>query len=71
VVLASALGLIASGNEAIIAPLLATQILWINLVTDGAPRWPRPRRSRRDAAATSPAGQRCHNARDAVLPAHS
>ena len=37
VVLAKQLGLTASGEEVIIAPLLATQILWINLITDGAP----------------------------------
>jgi P-type Ca2+ transporter type 2C len=37
VVLANVLGLTATSNEVIIAPLLATQILWINLVTDGAP----------------------------------
>jgi P-type Ca2+ transporter type 2C len=37
VVLAKVLGLTTTGHEVIIAPLLATQILWINLVTDGAP----------------------------------
>jgi magnesium-transporting ATPase (P-type) len=36
VVLAGALGLYDTG-EAIAVPLLATQILWINLLTDGAP----------------------------------
>jgi Ca2+-transporting ATPase len=37
VVLARVLGLTAAGDEVLIAPLLATQILWTNLVTDGAP----------------------------------
>ena len=36
VVLAGALGLDDTG-EAIAVPLLATQILWINLLTDSAP----------------------------------
>ena len=36
VVLASAIGLTESG-EAVALPLLATQILWINLITDSAP----------------------------------
>ena len=36
VVLADALGLHGAG-EGLVLPLLATQILWINLVTDGAP----------------------------------
>jgi P-type Ca2+ transporter type 2C len=37
VVLAGVIGLTAGGEEALILPLLATQILWINLITDGAP----------------------------------
>ena len=37
VVLAERLGLRGAGNGGLVLPLLATQILWINLVTDGAP----------------------------------
>jgi Ca2+-transporting ATPase len=37
VVLAGALGLVAGAGEALVLPLLATQILWINLVTDSLP----------------------------------
>jgi Ca2+-transporting ATPase len=36
VLLANVIGLQAQGN-AVVLPLLATQLLWINLVTDGAP----------------------------------
>jgi P-type Ca2+ transporter type 2C len=37
VLLAGRIGLRAEGSEGVVLPLLATQILWINLVTDGAP----------------------------------
>ncbi len=37
VVLAGALGLDAASPDAVVLPLLATQILWVNLVTDSAP----------------------------------
>jgi Ca2+-transporting ATPase len=37
VVLADAIGLRAQAESAVVLPLLATQILWINLVSDGAP----------------------------------
>jgi Ca2+-transporting ATPase len=37
VLLADAIGLKAEGGSGVVLPLLATQILWINLVTDGAP----------------------------------
>jgi Ca2+-transporting ATPase len=37
VILANSLGLVARSGEAFVVPLLATQILWINLLTDSAP----------------------------------
>jgi Ca2+-transporting ATPase len=37
VILADVIGLTAAGGGVLVLPLLATQILWINLLTDGAP----------------------------------
>jgi P-type Ca2+ transporter type 2C len=36
-VLAGVIGLAGAGGDAVVLPLLATQILWINLITDSAP----------------------------------
>ncbi|HTK09329.1 MAG TPA: cation-translocating P-type ATPase [Ktedonobacteraceae bacterium] len=53
VILASAIGLIGEAGTAIVIPLLATQILWINLLTDAGPALslgvdpPDPRQMRR------------------------
>src|SRR5215203_4837557 len=38
VVLAGVIGL-TGGSEAVVLPLLATQILWINLIADSGPPW--------------------------------
>jgi Ca2+-transporting ATPase len=37
VVFAEAIGLTASSSAVLVLPLMATQLLWVNLVTDGAP----------------------------------
>jgi P-type Ca2+ transporter type 2C len=37
VLLADVIGLTAEGGAGVVVPLLATQILWLNMVTDGAP----------------------------------
>ena len=56
VVLAGVIGLTGAG-EAVVLPLLATQILWINLITDsgaGAGDGRRPADRRRDGAPAAP-----------------
>ena len=58
VLLAEAIGLTPQASDGLVLPLLATQILWINLVTDGAPAL---------ALGVDPAGRRDHDA--AAAPA--
>ena len=75
VVLAGAIGLEATG-EAIAVPLLATQILWINLLTDTAPALalgldPPPEdvmRARRAARPTASSTRGCGSASSGSAP---
>jgi Ca2+-transporting ATPase len=67
VLLAEPLGLASAGADGVVLPLLATQILWVNLVSDGAPALALGLEAADPAAMTRPP----RDARERAVPAHT